>query len=368
MKFSVIYTHHKTQKRKIWKDGYLKVDTNFKKATLHEEGGNQLDLKWLSGVKISAGDELDLPRYLVQVEHPDLGGDTGVVKATVAKADNSTSNIENVLVGDQQEHLRQTYGDKNEDSRLPKFELKPFIRHKVPNGSTSLNDQPQPIPEISSATSRPSGRIKTSPKSDDPSAHRLDLSVVAHRHDRNLGLSRIAKPTIDFLCFSPEAVYRTSQEVGEPPVHFDSFEAYQTYHINLLEEYIQSILEELYQKLKLKLGEFGEQASKSMGSKATEFRLFSNGEVRVFASGSFPTEPPKSKVDVGFDGSRVPPRCESVQIALQGSYNNSEFSKDDLWILSTKLSFPLEETVVLRSLYHGVSGGKIHVSFTSLAC
>lgn len=34
---------------------------------------------------------------------------------------------------------------------------------------------------------------------------------------------------------------------------------------------------------------------------------------------------------------------------------------DDIWILSTKESFPLEETVVLRSLYHGVSGGKIYV-------
>ncbi|XP_039613933.1 protein ZGRF1-like [Polypterus senegalus] len=74
LEFIALYTHQKTKKKKIWKDGVLKIDTNRNKATLIDDHGQILDALYLKGRKVNVGDDLESDRYLITVEEAKATG------------------------------------------------------------------------------------------------------------------------------------------------------------------------------------------------------------------------------------------------------------------------------------------------------
>lgn len=66
--FTVLYTKHKTQKRKTWNDGILRVYSN-NKAELVDESGEVIGTKFLKpSITIACEDVLDFPSFLVEID------------------------------------------------------------------------------------------------------------------------------------------------------------------------------------------------------------------------------------------------------------------------------------------------------------
>ncbi|XP_038611146.1 protein ZGRF1 isoform X6 [Tachyglossus aculeatus] len=66
--FTVLYTHQKTKKAKIWQDGILKTNTGGSKATLYDDKGQALESIFLKQREVKPGDDLESDRYLITVE------------------------------------------------------------------------------------------------------------------------------------------------------------------------------------------------------------------------------------------------------------------------------------------------------------
>ncbi|XP_008110295.2 LOW QUALITY PROTEIN: 5'-3' DNA helicase ZGRF1 [Anolis carolinensis] len=65
--FTVLYTHQKTKKSKVWHDGTLKATVGGNKAILCDERGQVLDSIFVK-FKVKPGDDLECDRYLITVE------------------------------------------------------------------------------------------------------------------------------------------------------------------------------------------------------------------------------------------------------------------------------------------------------------
>ncbi|XP_028932864.1 protein ZGRF1 isoform X2 [Ornithorhynchus anatinus] len=66
--FTVLYTHQKTKKAKIWQDGILKTNTGGSKATLYDDKGQSLESIFLKQREVKPGDDLESDRFLITVE------------------------------------------------------------------------------------------------------------------------------------------------------------------------------------------------------------------------------------------------------------------------------------------------------------
>ncbi|XP_019355638.1 protein ZGRF1 isoform X2 [Alligator mississippiensis] len=65
--FTVLYTHQKTKKSKVWQDGVLKTSTGGSKATLFDDKGQCLESIFVK-TQVKPGDDLEGDRYLITVE------------------------------------------------------------------------------------------------------------------------------------------------------------------------------------------------------------------------------------------------------------------------------------------------------------
>nr|XP_032625623.1 protein ZGRF1 isoform X2 [Chelonoidis abingdonii] len=65
--FTVLYTHQKTKKSKIWQDGVLKTSTGGNKATLFDDRGQCLESVFVKS-QVKPGDDLESDRYLITIE------------------------------------------------------------------------------------------------------------------------------------------------------------------------------------------------------------------------------------------------------------------------------------------------------------
>uniref|UniRef100_A0A8C5M2X6 5'-3' DNA helicase ZGRF1 n=1 Tax=Leptobrachium leishanense TaxID=445787 RepID=A0A8C5M2X6_9ANUR len=69
--FTVLYTHQKTKKSKVWQDGMLKVPPGGGNATLYTDKGQRLENVFVTVSKLNPGDDLESDRYLITVEAED---------------------------------------------------------------------------------------------------------------------------------------------------------------------------------------------------------------------------------------------------------------------------------------------------------
>nr|XP_042715838.1 protein ZGRF1 [Chrysemys picta bellii] len=65
--FTVLYTHQKTKKSKIWQDGVLKTSIGGNKATLFDDRGQCLESVFVKS-QVKPGDDLESDRYLITIE------------------------------------------------------------------------------------------------------------------------------------------------------------------------------------------------------------------------------------------------------------------------------------------------------------
>ncbi|XP_075473132.1 5'-3' DNA helicase ZGRF1 isoform X3 [Ascaphus truei] len=70
--FTVLYTHQKTKKSKVWQDGILKTSPEGNKATLYDDKWQCLESVFLKVNKLNPGDDLESERYLITVEAEDV--------------------------------------------------------------------------------------------------------------------------------------------------------------------------------------------------------------------------------------------------------------------------------------------------------
>ncbi|XP_018425290.1 PREDICTED: protein ZGRF1 [Nanorana parkeri] len=66
--FTVLYTHQKTKKSKVWQDGILKISTGGNQASLFNDKAQRLDTVFIKTGKVTIGDDLESDRYLITVE------------------------------------------------------------------------------------------------------------------------------------------------------------------------------------------------------------------------------------------------------------------------------------------------------------
>uniref|UniRef100_A0A6J0UI59 5'-3' DNA helicase ZGRF1 isoform X3 n=1 Tax=Pogona vitticeps TaxID=103695 RepID=A0A6J0UI59_9SAUR len=71
--FTVLYTHQKTKKSKVWQDGILKATVGGNKAILFDEKGQLLDNIFVK-FQIKPGDDLECERYLITIEGEKVSG------------------------------------------------------------------------------------------------------------------------------------------------------------------------------------------------------------------------------------------------------------------------------------------------------
>ncbi|KAM4049515.1 5'-3' DNA helicase ZGRF1 [Anomaloglossus baeobatrachus] len=65
--YTVLYTHQKTKKAKVWQDGILKTSGG-QQAVLYSDNGQHLDNVYVKTGLVNLGDELESDRYLITVE------------------------------------------------------------------------------------------------------------------------------------------------------------------------------------------------------------------------------------------------------------------------------------------------------------
>ncbi|XP_063776216.1 5'-3' DNA helicase ZGRF1 isoform X2 [Pseudophryne corroboree] len=66
--FTVLYTHQKTKKSKVWQDGILKLLGEGNQAVLYSDKGQRLESVFLKTSEVSPGDDLESDRFLITVE------------------------------------------------------------------------------------------------------------------------------------------------------------------------------------------------------------------------------------------------------------------------------------------------------------
>ncbi|XP_075056542.1 5'-3' DNA helicase ZGRF1 isoform X3 [Mixophyes fleayi] len=66
--FTVLYTHQKTKKSKVWQDGILKLLTEGNQAVLYSDKGQRLESVFLKTSEVTPGDDLESDRFLITVE------------------------------------------------------------------------------------------------------------------------------------------------------------------------------------------------------------------------------------------------------------------------------------------------------------
>ncbi|XP_066108802.1 5'-3' DNA helicase ZGRF1-like [Saccopteryx bilineata] len=66
--FTVLYTHQKMKKSKVWQDGILKLSHLGNKAVLYDDKGECLDSLFLKHPEVKPGDDLESDRFLITVE------------------------------------------------------------------------------------------------------------------------------------------------------------------------------------------------------------------------------------------------------------------------------------------------------------
>ncbi|XP_069599931.1 5'-3' DNA helicase ZGRF1 [Ranitomeya imitator] len=65
--YTVLYTHQKTKKAKVWQDGILKISGG-QQAALYSDNGQHLDTVYVKTGVMNTGDEMESDRYLITVE------------------------------------------------------------------------------------------------------------------------------------------------------------------------------------------------------------------------------------------------------------------------------------------------------------
>ncbi|CAM5149049.1 unnamed protein product [Natator depressus] len=65
--FTILYTHQKTKKLKVWQDGVLKTSIGGNKATLFDDRGQCLESVFVKS-QVKPGDDLESDRYLITIE------------------------------------------------------------------------------------------------------------------------------------------------------------------------------------------------------------------------------------------------------------------------------------------------------------
>ncbi|XP_077134948.1 5'-3' DNA helicase ZGRF1 isoform X1 [Ranitomeya variabilis] len=65
--YTVLYTHQKTKKAKVWQDGILKISGG-QQAALYSDNGQRLDTVFVKTGVMNSGDEMESDRYLITVE------------------------------------------------------------------------------------------------------------------------------------------------------------------------------------------------------------------------------------------------------------------------------------------------------------
>ncbi|XP_056420937.1 protein ZGRF1 isoform X4 [Hyla sarda] len=81
--YTVLYTHQKAKKAKVWQDGCLK--TSGQQAVLYSDKGQRLESVYLKTGKVNPGDELESDRYLITVEG--VGDNTSSTKSPAENKD-----------------------------------------------------------------------------------------------------------------------------------------------------------------------------------------------------------------------------------------------------------------------------------------
>ncbi|KAG6932542.1 zinc finger GRF-type containing 1 [Chelydra serpentina] len=74
--FTVLYTHQKTKKSKVWQDGVLKTSIGGNKATLFDDRGQCLESVFVKS-QVKPGDDLESDRYLITIEAAEVTENCG---------------------------------------------------------------------------------------------------------------------------------------------------------------------------------------------------------------------------------------------------------------------------------------------------
>ncbi|XP_074849521.1 5'-3' DNA helicase ZGRF1 [Carettochelys insculpta] len=88
--FTVLYTHQKTKKSKVWQDGVLKTSVAGNKATLFDDRGQCLESVFVKS-QMKPGDDLESDRYLITIEAAKVNADSEQQKKTEASTLNRNS-------------------------------------------------------------------------------------------------------------------------------------------------------------------------------------------------------------------------------------------------------------------------------------
>nr|XP_008525627.1 PREDICTED: protein ZGRF1 isoform X4 [Equus przewalskii] len=84
--FTVLYTHQKMKKSKVWQDGILKITHLGNKAILYDDKGGCLDSIFLKCLEVKPGDDLESDRYLITVEEVKVAGSIAVKQDVTKEA------------------------------------------------------------------------------------------------------------------------------------------------------------------------------------------------------------------------------------------------------------------------------------------
>ncbi|KAM5191509.1 5'-3' DNA helicase ZGRF1 [Mantella aurantiaca] len=126
--FTVLYTHQKTKKSKVWQDGVLKIPSGGNQASLFNDKGQRLDNVFMKTGKLNIGDDLESERYLITVE------------AEGASSNTSESNNERKDIP-----AYNRYGLKSAGLRPPAGVKRKFTSFQCPREVTK-----KPCPEVES--------------------------------------------------------------------------------------------------------------------------------------------------------------------------------------------------------------------------
>ncbi|XP_072261822.1 5'-3' DNA helicase ZGRF1 [Pyxicephalus adspersus] len=124
--FTVLYTHQKTKKSKVWQDGVLMISSGGNQASLYNDKGQRLDNVFIRTGKVNIGDDLESDRFLITVE------------AEGASSNTSENNTESKDVP-----LFKRYGLKSAGLRPPVGLKRKFTGFQCPREITK-----KPCPEV----------------------------------------------------------------------------------------------------------------------------------------------------------------------------------------------------------------------------
>ncbi|XP_040184919.1 protein ZGRF1 isoform X2 [Rana temporaria] len=117
--FTVLFTHQKTKKAKVWQDGILKILAGGNQASLWNDKGQRLDNVFIKTGKVNIGDDLESDRYLITIEAE--GASTNTTESNTERKDVPMSN---------------RYGLKSAGLRLPAGLKRKFTGFQCPREVT----------------------------------------------------------------------------------------------------------------------------------------------------------------------------------------------------------------------------------------